>query len=237
MEQARELHQLSRISAGRRILSLLTCRNVHAVGRLLFRKLMQEWGLLSHQSGKHRYCGSREASLASLSLLKRWFIPAAPNQAWCGDISYIRIHGGWCYLAWVVALYSRRIVGFALSLSPDTDLVCRAMRNALEKHRRNGRLLFHSEQGSQYKSKHYRQLLWRNGIMQSMSRRGNCLDTSPMERIFRSLKSEWIPGVGYSELHHATQNVRYWLYNSYNYVRPHKHNEGLSPCEYKNQWE
>lgn len=235
--QARKLHQLSRGSAGSRTLSLLMCRNGHIVGRWLARKLMQECGLFSRQRGKHRYRGSREASLASPNLLKRRFMPASPNQSWCGDISYIRLHSGWCYLALVVDLYSRRIVGSALSLSPDAELVCHAMRNALETRRRHGRLLFHSDQGSQYKSKQYRRLLWRNGIMQSMSRRGNCLDNSPMERVFRSLKSEWIPDVGYNDLPHAIQDIQCWLYNWYNPVRPHKHNGGLSPYEYEEQWE
>ncbi|MCW2482798.1 IS3 family transposase, partial [Candidatus Symbiopectobacterium sp. NZEC135] len=85
---ARELHQISRGSAGSRTLSLLMRRNGHAVGRWLARKLMQECGLLSRQPGKYRYLGSRETSLASPNLLKRRFMPASPNQVWCGDISY-----------------------------------------------------------------------------------------------------------------------------------------------------
>lgn len=145
--QIRALHQLSRGSAGSRTLSLLMRRNGYSIGRWLARKLMQECGLLSRQPGKHRYRGAREEALASPNLLKRRFMPASPNQVWCGDISYIRLHGGWCYLALVVDLYSRRVVGLALSLSPDANLACRAMRNALETRRRHGRLLFHSDQG------------------------------------------------------------------------------------------
>ncbi|MCX2957476.1 MAG: DDE-type integrase/transposase/recombinase [Serratia symbiotica] len=143
---------------------------------------MQECGLLNRQPGKHRYSGAWEEALASPNLLKRRFIPASPNQVWCGDISYIRIHGGWCYLALVVELYSRRVVDSALSLSPDANLACRAVRNALERCQRHGYLLFHLDPDCQYKSKQYRRLLWRNGAIQSMSCRGNCLDNSPMER-------------------------------------------------------
>ena len=94
----------------------------HSVGRWLARQLMQECGLTSCQPGKHRYRGVREASLASPDLLKRRFMPEQPNQVWCGDISYIRISGGWCYLALVIDLYSRRVVGCALSLSPDAEV-------------------------------------------------------------------------------------------------------------------
>ena len=100
-----------------------------------------------------------------------------------------------------VDLYSRRIIGSALSLTADAELMCRALRNALETRPRDGRLLFHSDQGVQYKSNKYRKLLWRYGVMQSMSCRGNCLDNSPMERVFRSLKSEWLPKGGYGDCH------------------------------------
>ena len=87
---------------------------------------------------------------------------------------------------------------------PDAGLVYRAMRSALESRScRTGRLLCHSDQGGQYRSKKYRRLLWQNGVMQSMSRCGNCLDNSPMERVFRSLKSEWIPAGGYRDIRQA----------------------------------
>ena len=120
----------------------------------------------------------------------------APNQIWCGDISYIRLNSGWFYLALAIDLYSRKVVGHAVSLSPDAELVRKAMRNALAVREVSGRLLFHSEQGCQYKNLKYRWLLWRHGVMQSMRRPGNCLDNLPMERVFRILKIEWIPAKG-----------------------------------------
>lgn len=209
-------------------------RSGYGVGRWLARRLMQECGLESRQPGKHLYRGVREASPASPNLLKRRFAPESANQAWCGDISFIRVSGGWCYLALVIDLYSRRIVGHAMSSSPDAELVCRALRNALETRQRSGRLLFHSDQGGQYRSKKYRRLLWKHGVMQSMSRRGNCLDNSPMERVFRSLKSEWMPKGGYVDLRQATGDIGIWISRWYNTQRPHGHNGGLSPCEYEN---
>ncbi|AJJ25686.1 integrase core domain protein (plasmid) [Yersinia enterocolitica] len=132
--------------------------------------------------------------------MRRQFNPVGPNRVCCGDISFIRLQGKWYYLALVVDLYARRIIGSALSLTADADLVCRALRNALETRPRDRRLLFHSDQGCQYKSNKYRKLLLRHGVMQSMSRRGNCLDNSAMERVFRSLKSEWLPKGGYGDL-------------------------------------
>lgn len=233
--RVRELHAESRGSAGSRTLStLLRLENLN-VGRWLARRLMKECGLVSCQPGKHRYRICKEKNAASSNLLKRAFSPVMPNQAWCGDISYVRINGGWCYLAVVMELNSRRVVGSAISDSPDAELVCRAMRNALESRNIKGRLLFHSDQGSQYSSKKFRQLLWRNGVMQSMSRRGNCWDNAPMERFFRSLKSEWVPHRGYRDINEAITDINRWV-SYYNTRRPHTHNGGLSPCAYENQW-
>lgn len=145
-------------------------------------------------AGRHRYRGVKEEATASPDLLKRRFTPETPDKAWSGDISYVRVNGGWCYLALVIDLYSRWIVYSAVSSSPDAELICQVMRRALESRScRTGRLLCHSDQGCQYRSKKYRKLLWRHGVMQSMSRKGNCQDNLPMERVFRSLKSEWIP--------------------------------------------
>ncbi|MBD2794055.1 DDE-type integrase/transposase/recombinase [Xenorhabdus szentirmaii] len=98
------------------------------------------------------------------------FTPACPNIRWCGDITYIRTQAGWCYFAVVMDLFSRRVVGLAISSSPDAKLVCRALNNALETRPIEGRLIFHSDQGSQYTSTIFRRLLWRNKIIQRMSR-------------------------------------------------------------------
>lgn len=191
--RVRAFHALSRGAAGSRAISQMLRQSGVDAGWWLAQRLMQECGLASRQPVKHRYRMNEDNSPALPNLLNRQFNPAAPNRAWCGDISFIRLQDRWCYLALVVDLYSRRIIGSALSLTADADLVCRALRNALETRPRDGRLLFHSDQGVQYKSYKYRGLLWHYGVMQSMSRRGNCLDNSPMVRVFRSLKSEWLP--------------------------------------------
>lgn len=132
-------------------------------GRWLARRLMSEGGLASRQPVTHRYRANEDNRAALPNLLNRQFNPAAPNRVWCGDISFIRLQGKWCYLALVVDLYSRRIIDSALSLTSDAEWVCRALRNALETHPRDGRLLFRSDQGVQYKSNKYRRLLWRHG--------------------------------------------------------------------------
>ncbi|PHM28757.1 transposase (fragment) [Xenorhabdus innexi] len=111
---------------------------------------MQECGLQSHQSGADRYRPAGEEHPASPNLLQQNFAPACPNTRWCGDITYIRTKDGWLYLAVVMDLFSRRVVGMAMSTSPDAERVCRALNNALETRHIEGRLIFHSDQGSQY---------------------------------------------------------------------------------------
>ncbi|HEI8868293.1 TPA: IS3 family transposase [Serratia odorifera] len=230
--RVRAFHALSRGAAGSQ---MLRQSGVDA-GRWLARRLMQECGLASRQPVKHRYRVNEDNSPALPNLLNRQFNPAAPNRAWCGDISFIRLQDKGGYLALVVDLYSRRIIGSALSLTADADLVCRALRNALETRPRDGRLLFHSDQGVQYKINKYRKLLWNYGVMQSMSRRGNCLDNLPMERVFRSLKSEWLPKGGYGDFSHAVRDINQWINGYYNVYRPHTNNGGLPPCLHEEKW-
>ncbi|MFC0139428.1 IS3 family transposase [Erwinia mallotivora] len=225
--QVRAFHALSRGAAGSRTISQMLRHSSIDAGRWLARRLMQECGLTSRQPVKHRYRANEDNSPALPDLLNRPFSPAAPNRVWCGDIRFIRLQDKWCYLALVVDLYSRQIIGSALSLTADAGLVCRALRNALETRPRDGRLLFHSDQGIQYKSNKYRRLIWCHGVIQSMSRRGNCLDNSPMERVFRSFKSEWFPKGGYGDFSHAVRDINQWINGYYNAYRPHTKNGGL----------
>ena len=142
----------------------------------------------------------------------------------------------WCYLALAIDLYSRRIIGSALALTADSDLVCRALRNALGTRQRNGRVLFHSDQGAQYKRHQYRKLLWGHGVIQSMSRKGDCLDNSPMERVFLSLKSEWLPRGGYNNFNHAVRDINQWITSYYDVNHPRTNNRGLPPCSHEEKW-
>lgn len=154
--RVRAFHALSRGAAGSRAISQMLRQSCVNAGRWLARRLMQECGLTSRQPVKHRDWVNEDNSPALPNLLNRQFNPAAPNRVWCGDISFIRLQDRRCYLALVVDLYSRRIIGSALSLTADVNFVCRALRNALEIRPRDGRLLFHSDQGVQYKSNKYR---------------------------------------------------------------------------------
>ena len=169
------------------------------MGRWLAGRLMKELGLVSCQQPTYRYKRGGHEHVAIPNYLERQFAVTEPNQVWCGDVTYIWTGKRWAYLAVVLDLFARKPVGWAMSFSPDSRLTMKALEMAWETRGKPGGVMFHSDQGSHYTSRQFRQLLWRYQITQSMSRRGNCWDNSPMERFFRSLKNEWMPVVGYPQ--------------------------------------
>ncbi len=199
------------------------------MGRFKVMRLMEEANLICRQPGPHNYKVAKKVHPDTPNILARQFTVNHPNQVWCGDITYIWAAGRWYYLAVVLDLFTRRIVGWAMSAHPDAALVCKALDRAYEQRGQPKDLLFHSDQGSQYASIQFEQCLWRYRITPSMSRRGNCWDNSPMERVFRSLKSEWIPSLGYLSFEQAQHDISDYLVRHYNCERPHQHNQGLSP--------
>ncbi len=166
------------------------------IGRLKVRKLMCETNLISKQPGSHAYKKATVERPDIPNVLDRGFSVASPDKVWCGDITYVWAEGRWHYLVAVIDLYARRVVGWAFLAKPDADLVIKALHMAYEQRGRPQNVLFDSDQGSQYGSRSFRQRLWRYRFTQSMSRRVNYHDNAPMERLFRSLKTEWIPTVG-----------------------------------------
>jgi transposase InsO family protein len=161
--------------------------------------------------------------------LDRQFDVQAPNEAWAGDITFVWTGTRWAYLAMVLDLFARRPVGWALSLTADSDLTRKALMMAYESRGNPDGVLFHSDQGCQYTSLSFQQLVWRYRMVQSMSRRGNCWDNSPVERFFRSLKTEWIPEIGYSSFEEAKSHITDYLLGYYTRFRPHAHNNGMPP--------
>lgn len=228
--QVHELFVESRSSAGSRSLMGMMREQGVAIGRFKVSRLMEELGLICKQPGRHAY---RQATVERIDIpnhLNRQFGVERPNQVWCGDITYVWAQGAWHYVAAVLDLFTRRVVGWAFSTRPDADLVVRALEVAYEQRGRPQGVMFHSDQGSQYASRKFRQRLWRYRMEQSMSRRGNCWDNAPMERLFRSLKSEWVPTVGYSTAQEAHRDISHYLMHRYNWLRPHQFNEGMAPA-------
>jgi len=228
--KATEIHEISRGSMGSRSLSAKLKEQGESVGRYKARSLMQETGLESKQPGKHKYKNAQKPSDIADNELNREFAVEKPNEYWCGDVTYVWSGKHWLYLALVIDLYARRIIGWACSTSPDTELTLKALNIAYEARGRPKGVTFHSDQGCHYTSKAFRQQLWSYQIKQSMSRRGNCWDNAPMERCFRSFKSEWMPKEYYSTYQQAEKDIMQYIqyYNSY---RVHSYNGYLTPIE------
>ncbi|AZM85685.1 IS3 family transposase [Pseudomonas aeruginosa] len=228
--QVNQLFSQSRGSAGSRsILGMLREEGV-TIGRFRVRRLMRELGLVSKQPGSHAYKQATVERPDIPNRLNREFATEHPNQVWCGDITYVWAQGRWHYLAAVLDLHTRRVTGWAFSAKPDAELVIKALDMAYKQRGKPQQVLFHSDQGSQYASRLFRQRLWRYRMQQSMSRRGNCWDNSPMERLFRSLKSEWVPSTGYLTAQEAQRDISHYLMHRYNWISPHQFNDGLPPA-------
>lgn len=168
------------------------------------------------------------------NVLDRDFSAAAPNRKWGTDITFLATARGWVYLAVVIDLFSRKVVGWALSPSLATDLVSDALRMAVEKRRPVGKqLLHHSDRGCQYTSGAYQDLLRRLGITCSMSRTGNCWDNAVVERFFWSLKHEWTNHETFENLEAARLSVFKYIETFYNPVRLHQTLGYLSPDQFE----
>jgi putative transposase len=224
------IHKISRSSMGSRTLSAKLKAEGEAVGRYKARSLMKEAELESKQPGRHKYKVALKPSQVAPNRLNREFSVTDCNKYWCGDVTYIWSEKQWIYLALVIDLYARRIVGWACSTSPDSELTKKALRIAYETRGRPKEVIFHSDQGCHYTSKSFKEALCDYQITQSMSRRGNCWDNAPMERCFRSFKSEWMPKTGYSSYKEAETDIMQYIayYNGY---RVHSYNNYLTPIE------
>lgn len=218
-------------SAGARSIATMVSAKGVRVGRWLAGRLMKELSIASCQVPAHQYKRGGNEHVEIPNLLARQFAVTEPNQVWCGDVTYIWTGKRWAYLAVVLDLFARKPVGWAMSFSPDSGLTVKALQMAWELRGRPEGVMFHSDQGSHYTSRKYRQMLWRYRIIQSLSRRGNCWDNSPMERFFRSLKSEWVPTTGYLSLAEAQSSIIRYITGYYSELRPHWYNGGLTPNE------
>jgi putative transposase len=229
LSAVKAIHEESNGSAGARTISTIAFQRGLSISRYRAGRMMKALGLASSQPPKHNYKPANQPHLAIPNTLARQFDVKQPNKVWCGDVTYIWAGSRWAYLAIVMDLFSRKPIGWALSYSPDSTLTGKALSMAFEARGKPKGVMYHSDQGCHYTSRSFRQLLWRYQIRQSMSRRGNCWDNAPMERFFRSLKTEWVPRLGYASLIDAKGHILSYLTGYYASVRPHQHNDGLSP--------
>lgn len=218
------IHRETQASYGRRRMSKELRNRSIDIGPFGARNLMRQAGLTVQVPKPPIYPKTKGApDVIAPNLLDRQFDVTVPGTRFAGDITYIWTLAGWLYLAVVMDLCGRRIVGWAMSDSPDTDLVRRALRLSLAHRADREPLMFHSDQGCQYTSHGFRGFLDENWIVQSMSRRGNCWDNAPVERFFRSLKSERIRNTCYADHTEARADIHDYIANFYNTLRLRLH--------------
>lgn len=165
--------------------------------------------------------------------LKQAFQVNQPNTVWCSDITYIATAEGWLYLAVVMDLFSRQIIGWSMQLTLKRKLVLDALKMAVQRRNPQRPLLHHSDRGSQYASNDYQILLDQHGIDPSMSRRGNCYDNAPIESFFASLKKECVQAKVFASRHEAQVALFDYIEVFYNRQRLHSSLGYCSPVEFE----
>ena len=208
------------------------------VGKQRVQKLMQLHGIRA--KGKRRFkvtTDSNHKLPISPNLLNREFTVAEPDRVWVGDITYIATDEGWLFLAVVIDLFSRQVVGWSLREDMSSSIVIDALRMAWFKRHpgKQAGLMFHSDRGSQYASHAFRDVLKEYGILSSMSRRGNCWDNACSETLFGSLKVERLHGQRFVTRRHAKDETIAWLL-WYNKARLHSTLAYVSPMQFEQTW-
>jgi len=237
-EQVKQLHAESHGTYGSYKISKAMNENdeMESACRKTVAKAMQEMGLKSRirKKFKPKTTEVDPSKKPAKNLLDQVFNAEAPNQKWVTDITYLATNRGWVYLACVLDLFSRKIVGWSISDSLETPLVSKALLNAIESRRPDTtQLLHHSDRGCQYTSDEYRGILKRLGVTVSMSHVGYCYDNAVMERFFWSLKHEWTNHYEYADLDEARLSVFKYIETFYNNQRIHQTLDYKTPKQFE----
>jgi len=223
------------VYGSRKIAEELVRRDVDAC-RNTVAGLMREMNLQSKAQKRRKFVvttDSNHQEPIAPNRLQRDFTATAPDQKWVADLTYVPTAEGWAYVAAVVDLFSRRVVGWAVGDSLESSLVLDALDNALSTRRPRAGLIHHSDRGVQYASCSHRELLAAHDIECSMSRRGNCWDNAPAERFMNSLKNEWTEHHSYQTVEEVHQSVFKYIEIFYNRERLHQALGYVTPVEFE----
>lgn len=234
-QHIKEIHQQSRQTYGSpRIQVELAEQGVNCSGKRVARLMRQE-EVVAKQSRKFKVSTTDSAHPYPVApnLLDQDFTTSQPNEKWLADITYIPTAEGWLYLAVVLDLYSRRIVGWAMRDNLERHLVIAALQMALQRRQPSSGLLHHSDRGSQYASDDYQALLTQHQIRCSMSRKGNCYDNAPTESFFGTLKTELVHHCDYQTKAEAKTDIFEYIEVFYNRTRRHSALSYQSPVNFE----
>jgi len=207
-----------------------------SIGSHTVARYMKELGLQSLRAKRYKTVYAKRAEQHYRipgNVLNREFRASAPNRKWVSDITFIRHRQGWLFLAVVIDLYSRAVVGWAMGSKSTQALVSEALEMAVQMRRPKSGLLLHSDQGAQYTSYKYLEQAKSYGFIVSMSRRGECQDNAVAESFFHSLKIEWIRNKLFDNIEKAKQSIFKYIELFYNRQRLHSTNGYQSPFEYE----
>ncbi len=209
----------------------------HRIGLRRVERLMRDNGIRARHKRRFKATTDSNHSLpVAENLLARRFTPEAPNRAWTGDITYISTDEGWLYLAVVLDLFNREVIGWSIKPRMSADIVTDALAMAWFRRRPDSGVLFHSDRGSQYASCAMRDKLAEYGMTASMSRKGNCWDNAPTESFFNSLKNERVHGTRYQTRADAEADLFDYIAVFYNRRRRHSSLGYCSPTRFLENW-
>lgn len=233
-DRVRLIHAESRRTYGR----IRVTKELHDDGCIVSQKrvgkLMRAEGLRAKAARKYKATtNSRHSQPVAPNVLDRDFTATAPNQKLVGDITYIWTEEGWLYLAVVIDLYSRMVVGWSLQDRMTAELVCDALKMAIKRRGKSARTLCHTDRGSQYAGELFQALLKQHGFTCSMSRKGDCWDNAVAESFFHSLKVETIHGETFRTRDHARRAVFDWIECFYNVTRRHSALGYVAPLKFE----
>ena len=205
-------------------------------GKKRVERLMRELGIRARHKRQFKVTtNSKHEYAVAPNLLNRQFKVDAPNRVWVANITYIRTFEGWLYLAAVMDLYSRKIIGWSMSKTMTTDLAIDALEMAIRNRRPSKGLMHHSDRGVQYACEAYQKLLKKHQLVCSMSRKGNCWDNAVMESFFSTLKTECIDGKIYLSRVQAKREIFEFIEIDYNRNRRHSSIGSMTPENFENQ--
>ena len=234
LDRIQEVHRASRENYGAHKTWEVLRAEGESCGRHREARLRQAHGIVAKRVLLfRRACANRNSAPPAPNLLNRDFTAERPNRVWVTDITFVPTRRGWLYVAVMIDLFSRRIVGWSMSSRIDQQLVIDALRMAIDHRQPESGLIHHSDQGQVYVGGSYRAMLRAQGMVQSMSRKGNCLDNAVAESFFSNLKNELVHHVMYEDRDQARSAIFDYMELFYNRQRVHQSLGFVSPADFE----